>query len=82
MRWPAIAAGLADIDDWKPVSRAAAIIALSFYVLFLFYASFDRSGFLFLDYANLMPCGCPLTLHSRPLTSLTSSASFHEKISI
>jgi hypothetical protein len=54
MRWPAIAAGLADIDDWKPVSRPAAIIALAFYVLFLFYAAFDRSGFLVLDYADLM----------------------------
>ena len=41
------------LDDWKPVSRPGAIIALSFYALFLLYAAFDRSGFLFLDFANL-----------------------------
>jgi hypothetical protein len=44
---------LAGIDDWKPVSRPVASIALAFYVLFLLYAAFDHTGFLFLDYANL-----------------------------
>jgi hypothetical protein len=42
-----------ELDEWKPVSRAVAWFALGFYVLFLLYATFDRSGFLFLDYANL-----------------------------
>jgi hypothetical protein len=41
------------LDNWKPVSRPIAIIALSFYLLFLVYAAQQRSGFLFLDYANL-----------------------------
>jgi hypothetical protein len=44
---------LEELDDWKPVSRAVAWFALVFYGLFLFYAAFHRSGFLFLDYANL-----------------------------
>ena len=39
---------------WKPVSRLAGIAWLSFYVLFLLYAFADRSGFLFLDYVNLI----------------------------
>jgi hypothetical protein len=38
---------------WKPVSRLVAIIALVFYGLFLLYAAFDHSNFLFLDFANL-----------------------------
>ena len=42
------------LDDWKPVSRPVAFIALAFYLLFLLYAALDRSNFLFLDYANLM----------------------------
>jgi hypothetical protein len=42
------------LDDWKPVSRRVAIIAIAFYLLFLLYAAFDHSGFLFLDFANLM----------------------------
>jgi hypothetical protein len=41
------------LDDWKPVSRFAAVLAVVCYLLFLLYAAFDRSGFLFLDYANL-----------------------------
>ncbi|HZV59290.1 MAG TPA: hypothetical protein VFF42_03055 [Candidatus Eremiobacteraceae bacterium] len=40
--------------DWKPVSRYAGIAWLSMYGLFLLYAAFDRSGFLFPDYVNLM----------------------------
>jgi len=42
-----------ELDDWKPVSRPGAWFALAFYVLFLLYAASNRSGFLFLDYANL-----------------------------
>jgi len=42
-----------ELDDWKPVSRAVAWFALAFYALFLLYAACNRSGFLFLDYANL-----------------------------
>jgi hypothetical protein len=41
------------LDKWKLVSRPVAIIALSFYFLFLVYAAHQRSGFLFPDYANL-----------------------------
>lgn len=40
--------------EWKPVSRTAGIIWLCVYGLFLLYAAFDRSGFLFPDYANLI----------------------------
>jgi hypothetical protein len=40
--------------DWKPVSPFAGIGWLCFYALFLVYAAADRSGFLFLDYVNLM----------------------------
>src|SRR5260370_7724831 len=40
--------------DWKPVSRLVGIAWLSFYPLFLLYAFTNRSGFLFLDYANLI----------------------------
>jgi hypothetical protein len=39
---------------WKPVSRGAGIAWLCVYALFLLYAFADRSGFLFLDYVNLM----------------------------
>jgi len=48
--------------EWKPISRYAGIGWLCFYFLFLAYAGADRSGFLFLDYANLMihECGHPL----------------------
>ena len=42
------------LADWKPVSRFAGIGWLCFYALFLLYAAADRTGFLFLDYANLM----------------------------
>lgn len=48
MKWRSVT-----LDGWKPVSRATAIVALVCYVFFLFYAAFDRSNFLFLDFANL-----------------------------
>src|SRR5215475_755996 len=41
------------LDEWQPVSRPAAVVAVVFYALFFLYAALDRSGFLFLDYANL-----------------------------
>ena len=40
--------------EWKSVSRFAGIAWLAVYILFLIYAAADRSGFLFLDYVNLM----------------------------
>jgi hypothetical protein len=40
--------------EWKPVSRYAGMGWLCFYALFLIYAAANRSGFLFLDYVNLM----------------------------
>ncbi|MGA2813835.1 MAG: zinc ribbon domain-containing protein, partial [Candidatus Acidiferrum sp.] len=40
--------------DWKPVSRASGIAWLVCYSLFLIYALTDSSGFLFLDYVNLI----------------------------
>jgi hypothetical protein len=43
-----------ELDDWKPVSRAGGIICISLYTLFLLYAFHETSGFLFLDFANLM----------------------------
>src|SRR5260370_11745101 len=42
------------LGAWKPVSRGAGIAWLCFYALFLLYAFADRSGFLILDYANLL----------------------------
>jgi hypothetical protein len=42
-----------ELEGWKAISRPVAWFALAFYLLFLLYAGFDRSGFLFLDYANL-----------------------------
>jgi len=55
MEWRSVPVSsfLEQLDDWKPVSRPVAWFAPAFYVLFLLYAAFDRSGFLFLDYANL-----------------------------
>ena len=44
----------AQLGDWKPISRIAGISWLCFYVLFLLYAASERSGFLFLDYVNLI----------------------------
>jgi hypothetical protein len=43
-----------DFPDWKPVSRVAGIGWLVFYTLFLLYALADRTGFLIIDYVNLM----------------------------
>ncbi len=40
--------------DWKPVSCGAGIAWLCFYALFLLYAFANRSGFLILDYVNLI----------------------------
>jgi len=40
--------------DWKPVSRISGIAWLCFYTLFLVYALASRSGFLILDYVNLI----------------------------
>jgi hypothetical protein len=40
--------------EWKPISRYAGVGWLCCYFLFLAYAAADRSGFLFIDYANLM----------------------------
>ncbi len=42
------------LDDWKPVSRLGAVISISFYLLFLFYAAAMGPKFLILDFANLM----------------------------
>jgi len=40
--------------EWKPISRYAGIAWIVVYILFLIYAAADRSGFLFVDYLNLM----------------------------
>lgn len=45
---------LEDLPDWKPVSRIAGVAWLAAYLLFLLYAVIDRTGFLFVDYVNLM----------------------------
>ena len=42
------------LGEWKPVSRVAGIAWLAFYALFLLYAFLNTSGFLLLDYVNLM----------------------------
>jgi hypothetical protein len=39
---------------WKPVGKAAGIAWLVAYALFLIYALAEHSGFLFIDFANLM----------------------------
>lgn len=41
-------------DNWTPVSRLGGGLCLALYLLFLLYAFRDTSGFLFLDYANLI----------------------------
>lgn len=43
-----------DFPEWKPVSRIAGIAWMASYLLFLLYAALDQSGFLFLDYVNLI----------------------------
>ena len=42
------------LGEWKRVSRPAGIAWLCFYALFLMYAAANRTGFLFLDYVNLI----------------------------
>ncbi len=42
------------LGEWKPVSRPTGIAWLCFYALFLLYAFADRSGFLIVDYVNLI----------------------------
>jgi hypothetical protein len=41
-------------DQWTRVSRLGGSLCLALYLLFLLYAWRDRSGFLFLDFANLV----------------------------
>jgi hypothetical protein len=41
-------------DQWTRVSRLSGSLVLAGYFLFLIYAYRDSSGFLFLDYVNLM----------------------------
>jgi hypothetical protein len=43
-----------DLGDWKPVSRFGGLVCISLYALFLLYAFRDSSGFLFLDFVNLI----------------------------
>jgi hypothetical protein len=42
------------LGEWKPVSRASGVAWLCFYGLFLLYAYLNHSGFLILDYVNLI----------------------------
>lgn len=42
------------LGEWKQVSRGAGIAWIVFYLLFLLYAVANRSGFLILDYVNLI----------------------------
>jgi hypothetical protein len=42
------------LGEWKPVSRLTGIAWLCLYALFLLYAFADRSGFLIVDYVNLI----------------------------
>lgn len=48
MRW------LQPIDGFAPVSPESLLAACAAFLLFLAYAAFDSSGFLFVDHANLM----------------------------
>lgn len=43
-----------EIEEWKPVSRIGGVVWLVFYGLFLLYAFADKSGFLLIDYVNLI----------------------------
>ena len=49
MDWP-----LPELPEWKRVSRTGAGLCLFLYLLFFVYAFLNTSGFLFLDFANLM----------------------------
>ena len=42
------------LGEWKPVSRLTGIAWLCFYALFLLYAFADRSGFLIVNYVNMI----------------------------
>lgn len=42
------------LGPWKPISRGTGIAWLVVYALFLIYALANHSGFLFIDWANLM----------------------------
>src|SRR5713101_8223202 len=42
------------LGEWKPVSRPTGIAWIVFYLLFLLYAASDHSGFLIIDYVNLI----------------------------
>lgn len=41
-------------ERWTPVSRVGGSIVLALYLLFLIYAYCDLTGFLFIDFVNLM----------------------------
>jgi hypothetical protein len=43
-----------DSSDWKPVSRIAGVAWIVFYFLFLLYAAAESTGFLIIDYVNLI----------------------------
>jgi hypothetical protein len=45
---------LPELDEWRKISRVGAAAWLLFYLLFLLYALRNTSGFLFLDFVNLM----------------------------
>jgi hypothetical protein len=40
-------------EGWEPVSKWPLLAWLTFYTWFLFYAAFNRTGFLFIDFVNL-----------------------------
>ena len=42
------------LPSWKSVSRGAGFAWIVFYLLLLLYAAADRTGFLIIDYANLI----------------------------
>jgi hypothetical protein len=41
-------------EPWRPVSRSVAVSSVGVYILFMLYAALDKSGFLFIDNANLV----------------------------
>ena len=43
-----------DFPRWKPVSKVAGISWIVFYLLFFLYAALNASGFLILDFVNLI----------------------------
>jgi len=49
-----VAFGEDRFGEWKPISRVLGTAWLCLYALFLLYAFFDRSGFLFPDFVNLI----------------------------